>query len=90
MRRFVVGLVCLFVFASGVAAASSSGPLFGPDQPATRCEVVVMLHRAAGEPTAPPHSFVDDPPAWCDAALSWAESEGIVVGIGWGTLDPFP
>ncbi len=62
---------------------------FGPEWTATRAEVVVMLHRALGEPVADtPHPFDDVTAAWQDAAVRWASTTGVTTGVAPDRFDP--
>ncbi len=85
-------VVVLAVFAAGAAVAAVAGLSFGPNDEATRCQVITFMWRDAGSPSAAEaHPFVDeDIPAWCDPALDWAWSRGITTGVGWLDPDPIP
>lgn len=65
--------------------------LFAPDRTAGRAEVVAMLHRWVGSPSAPPGSTVfDDIEAgsWYDTAVGWAAEAGLTTGVAPGVFGP--
>ncbi|MEM9467866.1 MAG: S-layer homology domain-containing protein [Actinomycetota bacterium] len=74
---------------TGVTTGLTS-TLFGPNNPATRAQVVTFLWRIAGEPTAgiPGHGFSDVTAGWQQAAISWAKHAGVVTGRTDSTFDP--
>ena len=62
---------------SGLAGGYPDGR-FRPDRSITRAEVVRLLWRIAGSPTAPSgHPWTDGAP-WVDGALDWAAAEGLL------------
>ena len=62
---------------------------FDPTGPMTRAMVVTVLWRIAGEPDADACTFSDVPSgAWYSAAVAWAESTGVVTGVGGGKFAP--
>ena len=77
-----------------VTAAASQGILkgenedtFAPNATMTRGEVLEALYALAGKPAAGEASFVDmDADATYYDAAAWAEKNGILAGIGEGTL----
>lgn len=77
--------------AEGVVNGYSSDS-FGPNDPITREQLVVMLWRYAGSPSSPGRleAFSDADLAgdWAREALRWAVEKGILRGKGGGILDP--
>ena len=63
---------------------------FGPGRYCTRAQIVTFLYRLDGQhPAAKPANFSDVPArAWYAAAVGWAESAGIVSGVGKGRFAP--
>ena len=61
---------------------------FAPDTTLTRAHLVTFLHRLAGEPSAPPHQFVDVRRPWQQAGVSWASDTGITTGTSPTTFEP--
>lgn len=64
---------------------------FGTDDPVTREQIVTMLWRMAGSPTAKPgESFADQDAisGYAVAAVTWAKENGIVNGRGDGRFYP--
>ena len=49
----------------------TSAITFSPEATLTRAQVAAFLHRLAGEPSAPAHSFVDVERDWQQAPVSW-------------------
>lgn len=82
-----------------IAAAAAAGlvegrgeGVFAPDAPVTRQELAVMIHRAAGSPSASTTAlgrFSDGQQVsdWARTAMAWAVNEGIFTGSG-GRLLP--
>lgn len=82
-----------------IAAAAAAGlvqgreaDLFAPDAPVTRQELALMLHRAAGSPSADSavlNGFSDAKTVapWAKKAMAWAVDQGILTGSG-GRLLP--
>ena len=68
------------------------GNLFRPEKPITRQELVTILYRMAGEPSASGSlaSYADakDVQKWAEDAMLWATEKGIVTGYTDGTLRP--
>ena len=54
---------------------------FDPNGTVTRGALSVFLHRLAGEPPAPPHSFNDVDSAVLQAPVSWVAASGISSGL---------
>jgi exopolysaccharide biosynthesis protein len=67
-----------------------TGTTFGPESSIKRCDFVLMLYRAAGEPTALlADGFTDVPTdSYYASAVYWAKNEGITTGVGDGHFDP--
>lgn len=61
---------------------------FGPEQWVTRGQFAAFLHRYEGEPTGPPHPFVDVTAAYQQEAVSWLASTGITQGTTATTFSP--
>lgn len=63
---------------------------FAPDETMDRAMLVTVLWRLEGKPEVPAKAeFVDVPDGqWYSAAVAWAQSEGIVNGVGNGRFDP--
>jgi len=67
------------------------GNVFGPDQPATRAQVVVMLGRMSRDELGGlrPAPFVDvERGSWCADAVDWAFTTGIARGTAPGRFSP--
>lgn len=64
--------------------------LFAPDLTATRAQLVTMLWRTAGSPTAGSETKFTDVPAdsYYAQAVAWAAANGITTGVGSGRFDP--
>lgn len=86
-------------YAEGVAWAAAEGIVggysngrFGPNDNITREQLVVMLWRYAGNPTAMNKTldFIDSDQTsdWALEALLWATEKGVINGKGNGILDP--
>ena len=77
--------------AQGIVTGYSASA-FGPDDPVTREQLAVMLHRYAGSPAASGSldGFADRDAAGSYAAdaLAWAVGEGLLSGKDGGRLDP--
>ena len=79
-----------FVLTNGYMNGLGNG-LFGPDGDLTRAQLVTILYRIEGSPDV---SELDNPfsdiPAntWYTDAVIWAESEGVVYGVGNGLFAP--
>ncbi len=62
---------------------------FAPKNDTTRAQLVTILYRLEGEPTAPAGKFTDVPAGqWYSKAVSWAAANGIVDGYNDGTFKP--
>ena len=61
---------------------------FAPDDTLTRAEAATFLHRLAGKPSAPPHSFVDVVAGWQQGGVSWMAHAGITTGTSPTTFAP--
>ena len=64
---------------SGITTGTSPNT-FAPDEPLKRGQAAAFLHRLAGEPSAPPHSFSDVVAPWQQAGVSWMAHSGITSG----------
>lgn len=74
------------------SGTSAEPPLFSPDQPCTRGQMVTFLWRAAGSPApeaiASPFTDARDPGAYYYRAVLWAVEQGITQGTGETTFSP--
>lgn len=62
---------------------------YSPDDPLTRGQAAVLLHRLAGSPAAPsPARFPDVVAAWQVAPVGWMLQQGITTGTSWTTFSP--
>ena len=61
---------------------------FAPDDTLTRGQAAAFLHRLAGEPAAPAHSFGDVVANWQQQAVSWMAETGITTGTTPTTFAP--
>ena len=61
---------------------------FAPDDTLTRGQAAAFLHRLAGEPSAPAHSFGDVVAGWQHDAVSWMAHTGITTGTTATTFAP--
>ncbi|MCI8474888.1 MAG: S-layer homology domain-containing protein [Oscillospiraceae bacterium] len=63
---------------------------FGGELPATRAMAMTMLWRMAGRPEIlGPSGFSDvEPDSWYTPAAVWAETRGVLLGYGDGTVRP--
>ena len=65
------------------------GGRFDPAGPMTRAMVVTVLWRIEGKPEAGKSSFSDVPAGkWYSEAVAWAETTGVVTGVGGGKFNP--
>ena len=65
------------------------GGRFDPEGSMTRAMVVTVLWRIDGRPAAGKSSFSDVPDGeWYSEPVAWAESTGVVTGVGGGRFDP--
>ena len=71
------------------AAAPSSALMFLPESNMTRAMAVVVLWRVEGKPDAVRSAFKDvKAGSWYEAAVNWAASCGIVLGVSADRFDP--
>lgn len=62
---------------------------FVPSGDTTRGMLVTVLWRYAGKPQKGSNIFSDVAPGkWYEAAIAWANAEGVVMGVGNGKFDP--
>ena len=61
---------------------------FAPGETLRRAQVAAFLHRLAGEPPAPPHSFSDVVAGWQQDPVSWMSNTGITTGTSATTFAP--
>ena len=66
----------------------TSPTTFAPDDTLRRAQVAAFLHRLAGEPPAPPHSFADVVAGWQQDPVSWMSNTGITTGTSPTTFAP--
>ena len=66
--------------ANNEITTGTSPTAFAPDDTLRRAQVAAFLHRLAGEPSAPPHGFVDVVAAWQQEPVSWMAHTGITTG----------
>ena len=66
----------------------TSPTTFAPDDTLTRAQAAAFLHRLAGEPPAPAHSFGDVVAGWQQQAVSWMSHTGITTGTSPTTFAP--
>ena len=66
----------------------TSPTTFAPDETLKRAQAAAFLHRLAGEPAAPAHSFVDVVTAWQQGGVSWMAHTGITTGTSPTTFAP--
>lgn len=67
----------------------TSATTFSPDDDVTRAQLVTLLWRRAGEPTAAPSGFADVPAGrYYSAAIDWARANGITNGTSPTTFSP--
>lgn len=77
-----------YVYKSGIMRGTAD-TVFSPDMTLTRAQMVTMLWRMAGEPSAKAASFTDVPTGlWYSDAVAWAASKEIVGGYGDGNFYP--
>lgn len=71
---------------SGITAGTGPGT-FSPNDPVTRAQMAVFLHRFSAEPSgAPEHGFSDvEPGIWYEAGVAWMVDQGITQGTGTGS-----
>ena len=68
---------------------SVGGGRFDPEGSMTRAMVVTVLWRIDGRPAAGKSTFSDVPDSeWYSEPVAWAESTGVVTGVGGGRFDP--
>ena len=75
--------------ANGVIAGYDDGR-FGGDDPITREQIVAILWRYSGSPTASGEDFADEASisSYAQTAVDWARANNIVSGIGGNRFDP--
>ena len=66
----------------------TSPTTFAPNDLSTRAHAAAFLHRLAGRPSAPPHSFDDVAASWQQAGVSWMAYRGITTGTSPTTFEP--
>lgn len=66
----------------------TSPTTFAPDETLTRGQASALLHRLAGEPSAPAHSFGDVVASWQQASVSWMVHAGVTTGTTLTTFAP--
>ena len=79
-----------YAVSTGLMAGYENGS-FGPNDPITREQLVVVLWRHAGSPASGvsvPLSDFFDTRAYADEAMRWAYGRGIISGKSNGLLDP--
>ena len=74
--------------ANNEITTGTSPTTFAPDDTLRRAQVAAFLHRLAGEPSAPPHSFIDVVAGWQQDPVSWMSHTGITTGTSPTTFDP--
>ncbi len=74
--------------ANNEITTGTSPTAFAPDDTLRRAQVAAFLHRLAGEPSAPPHGFVDVVAAWQQEPVSWMAHTGITTGTSPNTFAP--
>ena len=74
--------------ANNEITTGTSPTTFAPDDTLRRAQVAAFLHRLAGEPSAPPHGFVDVVAAWQQEPVSWMAHTGITTGTSPNTFAP--
>ncbi|HIR90209.1 MAG TPA: Ig-like domain-containing protein [Candidatus Limicola stercorigallinarum] len=76
----------------GIVEGYGDGANFGPEDPVTREQLATILWRAAGEPGGSGdlsgYPDGDDASSYAVPALEWAVGEGVLSGLGGGTLAP--
>ena len=72
---------------TGITTGTTS-TTFAPDDTLTRGQAAAFLHRLAGEPPAPAHSFGDVVANWQQQAVSWMAETGITTGTSPTTFAP--
>ena len=74
--------------ANNEITTGTSPTTFAPDDTLRRAQVAAFLHRLAGEPSAPPHGFVDVVAGWQQGGVSWMSHRGITTGTSPTTFAP--
>ena len=72
---------------TGITTGTTS-TTFAPDDTLTRGQAAAFLHRLAGEPPAPAHSFADVVDGWQQQAVAWMAETGITTGTTQTTFAP--
>ena len=70
----------------GVTVGTNDGTTFSPKQICTEVEILTMLYRAAGKPTADPSPVTVA--SWYQDVVNWAVANGITGGTGGGAFSP--
>ncbi|MEQ8840642.1 MAG: S-layer homology domain-containing protein [Acidimicrobiales bacterium] len=74
--------------AQGITTGTST-TTFSPDVAVTRAQLVTLLWRMEGEPSAPTAGFADVPGGrYFSIAVSWARNEGVTTGTSPTTFSP--
>ena len=74
--------------AAGITTGTSP-TTFAPNQDVTRAQLVTLLWRMAGEPSAPSAGFVDVPSGrYFSTAVAWAKQQEITTGTSASTFSP--
>lgn len=74
--------------ANSAITTGTSPTTFASDEPLKRGQAAAFLHRLAGEPSAPAHSFSDVVAPWQQAAVSWMTHAGITTSTTATTFAP--
>ena len=74
--------------ANNEITTGTSPTTFAPEDTLRRAQVAAFLHRLAGEPSAPPHSFFDVVAGWQQDPVSWMSHRGITTGTSPTTFAP--
>lgn len=61
---------------------------YSPNDHLTRGQLAALLHRLAGEPSAPDHPFADIVSGWQQAPVAWMAAEDITTGTSATTFSP--
>ncbi|MDE0066086.1 MAG: insulinase family protein [Acidimicrobiaceae bacterium] len=72
---------------TGVTTGTSP-TTFAPDETLKRGQAAALLHRLAGEPSAPTHNFSDVVAPWQQASVSWLVHTGVTTGTTPTTFAP--
>lgn len=66
----------------------TSPTTFAPDETLERGQTAALLHRLAGEPSAPQHGFSDVAAPWQQDSVSWMADAGVTTGTSPTTFAP--